>query len=234
MAIVDPEKDAIPVPSSSCSSSTPKVTAAGDVASDQNQNQNQNQGKEATPSLYSQAPSHTSAGSDSDPLSPLEHALTPDLRTEAEHALARAEPALSNAQTRTSVGSAASRPPDFEIVFDPEDAENPRNWPLWYRSWIVFCVSYNTWVVVLYSTAYTAATPGIMAEFNVDSSSIVTLGLTTYLLGLAIGSVVVAPMSELYGRRPVYIGCLFVFVLLMIPCGLATSLAELIIVRFFG
>jgi len=95
-------------------------------------------------------------------------------------------------------------------------------------------VSFSTWVVVLYSTAYTAANPGMMAEFDVTSSSIVTLGLTTYLLGLAAGSVVVAPLSELYGRRLVYLVCVFIFVLLIIPCGMATSLAELIVVRFFG
>jgi hypothetical protein len=56
-------------------------------------------------------------------------------------------------------------------------------------------VSYATWVVVLYSTSYTATIPGVMDEFAVSSRPVATLGLTTYLLGLAAGSVVVAPMS---------------------------------------
>ncbi|KAK0649471.1 major facilitator superfamily domain-containing protein [Cercophora newfieldiana] len=220
--VIEPEKGAAARLSSSSSSSSlsssPRLGASVGGAEE----------KEATPSLAS----HIS--DTSDPLSPLEHALTTDLRTEAEHEAARAELALTQTRTRTSIGSHASRPPDFEVVFDSDDSENPRNWPLWYRSWIIFCVSFSTWVVVLYSTAYTAATPGMMAEYNVTSTSIVTLGLTTYLLGLAAGSVVVAPLSELYGRRTVYLVCVFIFVLLIIPCGLATSLAELIIVRFFG
>lgn len=186
----------------------------------------------AAASLYSLAPSHTSSrsSSDYDPLSPLEHALTPDLRTDAE----RTGMPLSAIQTRTSVGSAASRPPDYEVVFEPDDPENPVNWPLWYRAYTIFCVSYSTWVVVLYSTSYTATIPGVMEEYDVSSTPVATLGLTTYLLGLAMGSVVVAPLSELYGRRMVYIVCIIIFTVLIAPCGVATSLAQIIVVRFFG
>ncbi|KAK3385056.1 major facilitator superfamily domain-containing protein [Podospora didyma] len=141
---------------------------------------------------------------------------------------------LSPTQTRTSIGSSASRMPNFEVTFEgPGDLENPKNWPLWYKGWSVFCVSFSTWVVVLYSTSYTATLPGMMDEYD-SGITVATLGLTTYLLGLAAGTVIVAPMSELYGRRPVYIVCLFIFTLLTIPCGLATSMAELIVVRFFG
>jgi len=38
----------------------------------------------------------------------------------------------------------------------------------------------------------------------------------------------------MYGRRPVYIASMLIFTLLIIPCGLATSLAEVVVVRFFG
>ena len=74
----------------------------------------------------------------------------------------------------------------------------------------------------------------MQAEFHISSEPIVTLGLTTYLIGLAIGSVVLAPLSEIYGRRPVYMISMFLFMILIIPCGLATSLAEVLVVRFFG
>ncbi|KAK4100339.1 MFS general substrate transporter, partial [Parathielavia hyrcaniae] len=143
--------------------------------------------------------------------------------------------ALGHTATGTSVTSSASRPPDYEVTLDPTDPENPRNWPLWYRAYTVLAVSYATWVVVLYSTSYTAAMPGIMAEFGVaDRPALATLGLTSYLLGLAAGSVVVAPMSELYGRRVVYLVCMAVFVLLIVPCGLAGSLGVMVGVRFIG
>ena len=45
---------------------------------------------------------------------------------------------------------------------------------------------------------------------------------------------VLAPLSEVYGRRPVYIVGMALTTILIIPCGIGNSLQELIIVRFFG
>jgi MFS family permease len=58
--------------------------------------------------------------------------------------------------------------------------------------------------------------------------------VTTYLLGLAVGSLILAPISETYGRKPVYAVAMIIFSLLVIPCARATSMAEIIAVRFFG
>lgn len=169
---------------------------------------------------------------DSDPYEALERALTPDQETPFERA-AR-EPISRTRTGATSITSSASRQPDFEVVFEPDDPNNPKNWPIWYRGWIIFCVSFSTWVVVLYSTSYTASIPGLMIAFNEPSQTVATLGITTYLLGLACGSLVVAPMSELYGRRNVFLVCQTIFMLLILPTALATSLTEILVVRFFG
>ncbi|KAI1849813.1 hypothetical protein JX266_004762 [Neoarthrinium moseri] len=173
--------------------------------------------------------SHVSDGSD--PLSPLELALSPGYGVDDED---YDREAISHIRTTTSIGSSASRPPDFEVVFDDDDPENPRNWPRWYRSWLIFCISFTTWVVVFYSTSYTASLSGLKDEFGLTSTTVATLGVTTYLLGLASGSLLVAPASELWGRQPVYLICMVIFTILVIPCCLATSLAEIIVVRYFG
>lgn len=167
---------------------------------------------------------------DPDVFEPLEHALTPDVETQAER---EAREPITYTRTGTSVTSNASRPADFEVFFQDGDPDNPRNWSKAYRSWIIVCVSYSTWVVVLYSTCYTASVSGLAEEFGV-TSTVTTLGLTTYLLGLAVGSLIVAPLSELYGRQKVYILCLTAWALLILPCALATSVTEIIVVRFFG
>ncbi|POR34910.1 Putative MFS-type transporter [Tolypocladium paradoxum] len=160
----------------------------------------------------------------------LEHAVTPDVETEAER-MAR-EP-ITYTRTGTSIASVASRPPEFEVIFEDKDPENPKCWPLWYRCWCIFVVSFATWVATLYSTSYTSSTPGLIEEFE-STTTAVTLGMTTYLLGLAAGSLVVAPLSELYGRQIVYLVCLSIWAILIIPCGLAHSLTAIIVVRFFG
>lgn len=166
---------------------------------------------------------------DDDPYENLEHAYTTDLETEAER---QAREPIVHTRTGASTTSVASRPPDFEVVFEPNDPENPRNWSLLYRCWILFAVSYTGWVVVLYSTSYTSSMPGLMAEFG-TSTTVTTLGMTTYLLGLALGSLVLAPASELYGRQPVYMVCLVAWALLVIPSALAKNLTTILVARFF-
>jgi hypothetical protein len=170
------------------------------------------------------------ASDDSDPLSPLELAISQGYGVDDED---YDREAISHIRTTTSIGSSASRPPDFEVVFEEDDPENPRNWARGYRAWIAFVISYTTWTVVLYSTSYTASLPGLTSEFN-SSTTIATLGLTSYLLGLAVGSLIVAPASEFWGRQPVYIVCMVIFTLLVIPAGLATSLPEIIVMRFIA
>ncbi|TVY80618.1 Citrinin biosynthesis cluster MFS transporter mrr1 [Lachnellula suecica] len=167
----------------------------------------------------------------SDPLSPLERALTPNLMTDAEQL---AQPALTYTKTGTSTVTTGSRHPSFEVDFEEDDKEDPKNWPIWYRGLTIGAVSFSTWTVVLYSTSYTSSMPGMMKEFNVSSEPLATLGITLYLVGLAVGSLILAPLSEIYGRRPVYIGSLLFFTLMVLPCALATSLSEILVVRFFG
>lgn len=86
---------------------------------------------------------------------------------------------------------------------------------------------------VLYSTSYTSGIALIAEEFG-QNKTIVTLGLTFYLFGLAIGSMFMAPLSEVYGRKPICVICLAIFTVLIIPCALAKSLTTLIVVRFIA
>ena len=89
-------------------------------------------------------------------------------------------------------------------------------------------------MVVLYSTSYTAAIRDMMEEFDVKSEAIITLGVTTYLFGLAVGSLLLASISEIYGRKPVYAIAMAFFVILIILCGLAQNIETIIVCRFFG
>ncbi|TQB76838.1 hypothetical protein MPDQ_006615 [Monascus purpureus] len=124
--------------------------------------------------------------------------------------------------------------PEFEVDWESdEDPANPRNWSLAYKSLMVFFISWNTLIVVLYSTSYTPAVSELTTYFG-TSETIMTLGLTFYLLGLAFGSLVMAPLSEMYGRKPVCVPSLFLFAVLIIPCARATSVAEIMVVRFLS
>jgi Major Facilitator Superfamily len=141
---------------------------------------------------------------------------------------------LSKHVTGVSLRTTYTSDPGFEIDFDHDDPENPKNWSVWKSSGILFFVSFSTLAVVLYSTSYTAGIPGIMLSFHISSDTVAVLGITTYLLGLACGSLFLAPLSEMYGRRPVYIIAMALFAILIIPCALAPNLEAILITRFFG
>lgn len=176
-------------------------------------------------SLHSNS-SHNST--ESDRIESLEHSPTNDNDPDAERA------SLTYAKTGASMATTSSRLPSFEIDFTENDPEDPKNWSMLKKGWTIAAVSYGTWVVILYSTSYTTSMPGMMEEFHITSEPVATLGVTVYLAGLAIGSLILAPLSEIYGRRVVYIGSLLFFTLMVLPCALATSLAEILVVRFLG
>lgn len=68
-------------------------------------------------------------------------------------------------------------------------------------------------------------------EFG-SSELVATLGLSTYVLGLALGPVW-SPMSEFYGRRPIYCCAFLLFVIWLVPGAVAKNIQTIIVVRFF-
>lgn len=86
----------------------------------------------------------------------------------------------------------------------------------------------------MYSTSYTSGIPGIIATFHLEEETLAILGMTTYMCGLALGSVILAPLSEMYGRRPIYLIAIVIFGIFIIPSALAPNLEAILISRFFG
>lgn len=74
----------------------------------------------------------------------------------------------------------------------------------------------------------------MMATFGIENRIVPILGVTTYLLGLALGPLILAPLSEIYGRRPVYIVSLFLFAVFMVPGAMARNFATILVTRFFA
>ena len=60
------------------------------------------------------------------------------------------------------------------------------------------------------------------------------LGVTTYLFGMATGAVVLAPLSEMYGRRPIYLVTLVLFLVFVVACAEAQNIATILTIRYFG
>lgn len=76
--------------------------------------------------------------------------------------------------------------------------------------------------------------PLVLAEFHSTSLEIATFVVSVYLIGFAAGPVLLAPLSEIYGRVPVYHACNIGFVAFSVACALAPSLDSLIAFRFLA
>ncbi|KAI5857412.1 MFS general substrate transporter [Durotheca rogersii] len=59
------------------------------------------------------------------------------------------------------------------------------------------------------------------------------VGVTTFCLGFAIAPMVLAPLSEVYGRYPIFAVAGLIFVVSQAVCGVVTNLAGMLIARFF-
>jgi multidrug resistance protein len=70
-------------------------------------------------------------------------------------------------------------------------------------------------------------------EFGI-STLVGTLGLSTFVLGLAIGPLLMSPLSEFYGRRPIYLSSWAMFLVWIIPSAVAGNPETIIVTRFFG
>ncbi|KAH8653804.1 major facilitator superfamily domain-containing protein [Xylariales sp. PMI_506] len=124
-----------------------------------------------------------------------------------------------------------SKPP--QVGWDgPEDPKNPRNWPVRRRAYQVGVVMF---VVITTSTASSAiapAVPQILQEFGSSNTLLGTLCVSIELLGLGFGPLFLGPMSEMYGRRIVYMSCNLVFCMMSVACALAPTLNSLVAFRF--
>ncbi|KIV93035.1 hypothetical protein PV10_04280 [Exophiala mesophila] len=121
----------------------------------------------------------------------------------------------------------------FVVDFLPNDPLNPQNWPGSRKWFCVAIVAIATLGVSYCTSAYLSALPQLREHFNV-SDQIITLGLSFFILGFALGPLLWGPLSEEYGRQPCYIGTYTVLTLFNIGVTVSNSISTIIVLRFFA
>ncbi len=81
---------------------------------------------------------------------------------------------------------------------------------------------------------FAPAVPELMIEFGSTSTFKGTFVVSVYVLGQAIGPLLAAPMSELYGRQPAYLISNILFVVFTVACAVSSNLNMLIGFRFLA
>ncbi|AOJ28460.1 MULTISPECIES: multidrug effflux MFS transporter [Burkholderia] len=80
--------------------------------------------------------------------------------------------------------------------------------------------------------AYLPSLPA-MADALHGTDAQLQLTLTLYMVGYALSMLVSGPLSDRYGRRPVLLGGLCVYVVASVACALSSGVAALIVARIF-
>ncbi|KAA6407354.1 MAG: MFS general substrate transporter [Lasallia pustulata] len=115
----------------------------------------------------------------------------------------------------------------------PDDPAKPLNWPE-KRKWsIIAIISSITFLTPLASSMFAPGIPQVMKDFHSTNEQLSSFAVSVYILGYAFGPLLVAPLSELYGRMPVYQTCNVLFVIFTVACAVSSNLNMLIAFRFF-
>lgn len=120
----------------------------------------------------------------------------------------------------------------FEVRWDGDDDPMDPRCMSRTRKWIiVIIVSAGSTCVTCTSSMYTSTYEQITTEFHI-SRVVATLGLSLFVMGLGLGPMVLGPLSEFYGRRPIYLVSFANFLIWLIPCAVAKNIGTELVARF--
>ena len=127
------------------------------------------------------------------------------------------------------------RTSDGKIILEPqpEDTLNdPLNWPSWRRDLALVSVGFYCMVGGGMTPVLAAGFQNVADSYNV---SVPQVALTTglYMLGLGLGSVVASPTAIIFGKRPVYLVAILLFIVSSVWCALSPNYTSLVIARIF-
>lgn len=112
-----------------------------------------------------------------------------------------------------------------------DDPENPKNWPTSRKVLINFTLC--IWVLTLTysSTAYVASLTALESHFNV-SQEVAILGVSLIVIGFSCGPLLFGPLSDLLGRRQIYIFTGIAYTGFAFGSAFAPNIATMLVMRF--
>ncbi|KAJ5767259.1 uncharacterized protein N7511_004875 [Penicillium nucicola] len=121
----------------------------------------------------------------------------------------------------------------FAVTWIPNDPRNPMNFSETKKWSFTMLVAIATLAVALVSSAYTGGIEEIMADFGIGQE-LATLGVSLFVLGFAIGPLLWAPLSELFGRQVLFVTTYAALTAFNAGAAGAQNSWTLIILRFFA
>lgn len=98
---------------------------------------------------------------------------------------------------------------------------------------ITTLLSFCAFQVTCLSTVWSQAIPDVAKIHNI-TKTIATLGVTLFIVGQGAGPLAFSPLSERYGRQPVYLVGLALYCIFQLPTCFGPHLATMLVGRFFS
>ena len=139
-------------------------------------------------------------------------------------------PAVSGTQAADEPGQYDDA---YEVTFSgPEDPDNPQSQPKW-RKWVQVLITATTSTCVTCTSSLYTMTYDQLGQDLGASEELSTVGLSLFVFALGLSPMLLGPLSEFYGRRPIYTISTFFFIIWLIPCAVAPNMATMLVARFF-
>ncbi|OJJ07552.1 hypothetical protein ASPVEDRAFT_178263 [Aspergillus versicolor CBS 583.65] len=170
------------------------------------------------------APQHSLNRSESTVVEPVQQDVEKQEITDATNAAPTAQQAFPETDlSRGIVGWDSQGDPA-----NPQNFAEARKWSL------LLLISGFTLISPLASSMFSPAISYMAADFRETNETILSFTVSVFLLGYAFGPCLIAPLSEIYGRRIVFSSANWFFVVWQIGCALAQNTATEVVCRFFA
>jgi len=141
-------------------------------------------------------------------------------------------------QSQATQGSRIDEQDGKKIIrFADGDSEHPRNWSNYRKMSNVMVIASMAIMSPLASAAFTPAISSVSKDLGVEPTAVVT-ATTGFVVMLGVGPLILAPLSETFGRRILYLICFGIFTILQSPTALSPGLPTFLVARtlagFFG
>ncbi|RYP09308.1 hypothetical protein DL764_001355 [Monosporascus ibericus] len=117
--------------------------------------------------------------------------------------------------------------------FPPSSPLNPRNWSRW-RKWLLIAAITPIDLSISWGASGFSPAEGKFAEDFGISDEVARLGLSLYILGVGLGPMFLAPLSELLGRSGIYTGSYAIFLIFLAGTAVAPCVSVFMVLRFFS
>ncbi|CAG8960000.1 hypothetical protein HYFRA_00013188 [Hymenoscyphus fraxineus] len=115
-----------------------------------------------------------------------------------------------------------------------QDPQNPMNWPA-RKKWLnIGVLAFIGFIIPLVSSLIAPGVELVMKEFHTTSETFSTFVVSIFVLGFAVGPLLFAPLSEIYGRVILYNVSNVLFLGFTVMCALSQNQAMLLTARFFS